>query len=143
MWARPSRTDSWFGAVAQDDTRHSGFALETSPGTGCWEFIAWPDRTTDAAVVAQSTSPVVANQWVHLTAVYDQPNEQMRLYVDGHLQATVTAPQLPQATGPMTVGRTMWASNPANFFPGQLDDVRAFEGVLPDADILALARAAG
>ncbi|GIJ54943.1 ricin-type beta-trefoil lectin domain protein [Virgisporangium aurantiacum] len=143
VWARPSRTDSWFGAVAQDDTRHSGFALETSPGTGCWEFIAWPDRTTDAAVVAQSTSPVVANQWVHLTAVYDQPNEQMRLYVDGHLQATVTAPQLPQATGPMTVGRTMWASNPANFFPGQLDDVRAFEGVLPDADILALARAAG
>ncbi|WP_285685380.1 ricin-type beta-trefoil lectin domain protein [Actinoplanes sp. NBRC 103695] len=143
-WVRPSRAaDTWFGVVAQDDAQHSGFAIETSPDQGRWEFIVWPNRATGEAKAIQSATRVTAGQWVHLVAVYDQAEERMRIYVNGQLEAeTVGAPQLPQATGPTTVGRTMWNGGGANFFPGQIDDVRLYEGVLSAADIAELGRPA-
>lgn len=141
-WVRPTRPPTaWYGVVAQDDAVHSGFAIETSPDRGRWEFIVWPNRDTGDAKVVQSTTGATANQWVHLVATYDQPNEKMRIYVNGQFEAETTL--APQATGPTSIGRTKWQGAGANHFPGQIDDVRLFEGLLSDAEIAELGRAAG
>jgi hypothetical protein len=80
------------------------------------------------------------NTWVHLAVVYDMSLNQIGFYVNGHLEVTATGSGRMQLSGSLAVGHG-WTNSfeRGRFFAGQIDDIRAYQGVLSDADILALA----
>ncbi|WP_281904608.1 LamG-like jellyroll fold domain-containing protein [Phytohabitans aurantiacus] len=140
-WARLSRTDKVSTVVGQDGARMSGFALQYRPGLKRWVFAA-PLQDADSAelVYAASLAPAQLGRWTHLTGVYDYPARQLRLYVDGKLAEIQEGVTLWRATGSLTVGRGRFNGAPADFFPGEIDEVTVAVGRVADAEI---ARQAG
>jgi hypothetical protein len=140
-WARLSRTDQLATVLGRDGARMSGYVLQYRPALRRWVFAA-PSQDADSAdlVYAASLTPPVANQWTHLAGVYDYPAHQLRLYVDGKLAGVRSNVVLWQATGAFTIGRGKFNGQPANFFPGTIDEPTTVIGAASDAEI---ARRAG
>ncbi|RJQ66446.1 LamG domain-containing protein [Pseudonocardiaceae bacterium YIM PH 21723] len=140
-WARADKLD-WFQTVlGQDGNRLSPFMLQYNHTSKRWAFVTFRDDADSTTVTeTHSITEAKVGEWVHLTAVYDVRNRQARLYVNGQLVGTSAVGDLFQASGGFTVGRTKFAGNPADFFPGAIDDVRAYQGVLSDAEIHELSR---
>jgi hypothetical protein len=135
-WAKLSRTDQIATVVGQDGSRMSGFVLQYRPALQRWVFAA-PTRDADSAelVYAASLVPPVANQWTHLTGVYDYAARQMRLYVNGKLVGSRSNVALWAATGKFSIGRGKFNGNLDQSFPGTIDEVVTNQGVLPDDEI--------
>jgi hypothetical protein len=134
-------------AVGQDGVNQSGFffGLRQDSGAAHWCFamqdadvLAAHMYTTYATAVVTSAD---VGRWFHLVGVYDRPAQQTRIYVDGLLAGTLPFTAAWSAGGPLTVGRAWWSSpqytTPGNvdFWPGDLDDVRVYAGVLTPASI--------
>ncbi|MFJ3235916.1 LamG-like jellyroll fold domain-containing protein [Streptomyces sp. NPDC086787] len=134
-WAKLARTDV-IGTVANQNGANIGaFQLYYSNSYGRWVFNRYDqDISNGAAIVrAISTTPPVAGAWTHLLAVYDRQLQQLRLYVNGRLEATTpyTAPWA--ANGPFEIGRMKGSSAPSSYFNGELDQVQAYNRVVfPD-----------
>jgi concanavalin A-like lectin/glucanase superfamily protein len=94
---------------------------------------------TDAAL---SDSPPRTGAWTHLTGVYDNSENEIRLYVDGRLQDTATHENDWPADGDFTVGRALLAGAPIQGLRGTVDDVRAFDRALTGSEVRSLARGA-
>ena len=99
----------------------------------------------DAAVPTAADFPV--DEWFHLAGVVDKAAGAVRLYRDGQLEATESDIDITmEQEGVFAVGAR--AKNRAgNYifdrrFAGRLDDVRAYDRALDDAEIAALARMA-
>ncbi|MEJ3750146.1 LamG domain-containing protein [Actinomycetes bacterium KLBMP 9797] len=135
-WAKLSRTDQAATVAAQDGARMSGFQLQYRPALKRWVFGA-PTHDADASelVYAASLTAPPAGRWTHLTGVYDYPARQLRLYVDGTLAGIRDNVTLWRATGAFTVGRGKVDGQPADFFPGTLDEVTVAFGAPPDASV--------
>ena len=122
-------------AISQDGVHSGGFQLRFGKACGCWEF-AMPNRDDNSPGQASARAPRSAslNVWTHLVGVYDAATSRALLYVDGKLAATATAPTTPwQASRRLTVGRTLWNGGNSAWWPGGIDAVVAFQGVLrPD-----------
>lgn len=135
-WAKLTRGDQVATVLGQDGTWMSGFVLQYRPESGRWIFGA---RTQDAdgasLSYAASHQPAVLDQWVHLTGTYDRAAQQLRLYVNGQLSGTRTQGALWSATGSFTIGRGKVNGKPAEFFPGAIDEARADQGLVSEAEI--------
>ncbi|WP_412544356.1 LamG-like jellyroll fold domain-containing protein [Longispora sp. K20-0274] len=119
--------------VSQFGNRGSAFWLQYRGSTDRWAMgLGQQDSDTTAITYAQADQPARLGTWTHLVGEYDAGAHKIRLYVDGVLQQQVadfTASW--NATGPMYVGRSQYAGTYPNYFPGQIDDVQVFSGVLP------------
>jgi hypothetical protein len=148
-WVRVVNPTTYSGVVCQDGAVTSGYFLQYRKETNRWSF-AMPSSDTTNPVQVRIDSTVVGidpdapEEWVFLTAVYDAPRKQMRLYVDGVTSgdggpAAATAPTTVwNAAGPAHIGACRYNSALWNQFPGQLDDVRVYSGVLTNQQILDL-----
>jgi hypothetical protein len=141
-------------ALGQDGTYMSGFFLgyrlvtQTNPdGTtstvGHWSFSV---TSSDASsgytwLHARSLLPVDASaldQWVLIVGVYDAASRTTRIYIPG--TGDQDARPLPsswlpwQAGGRLTAGRAKYKGNNVDFWPGDIDEVRAYAGVLTNAE---------
>jgi hypothetical protein len=140
-------------AVSQDGVHDADFhlglrsATETLPNgsTGSvsrWSFsMVSADLNSGRTVYSALSLPVdasVLNQWVLLVGVYDAPSRTIRLYVPGTGDTgsqVMPASWIPwQATGGLQLGRSKWTDSPVEYWPGQLDQVRAYSGVLTAND---------
>ncbi|MBA4852719.1 LamG domain-containing protein [Emticicia sp. BO119] len=106
-----------------------GLALTNSG----WQFTSY---NSWGAYYATSTTGLVANQWVHLTAV--RTYQQLKLYVNGNLVATsYSTDNIPFKTS--DIGRIGASSSGlSNYFNGKIDDVRLYKGALNDEEVYAL-----
>jgi len=88
----------------------------------------------------------ITGEWVHVVALRDTRNKQLRLYANGMLQQS-TNPDKPSTNGTditgdisnpqrLTIGDAYLLDNP---FPGDLDDLRIFRSVLTEKQIIDLA----
>lgn len=139
-WLRLERPDHMVQtAVAADGQKNSPFALQYVAETKKWA-LRLTDADTDAPgkFRAQSQKDAVAGQWTHLVGVYDPGANQVRLYVNGQLEATVTAPTTWATGGPLTIGRGKWNGVNFDFWSGGIDNVQVFAGVPTDLDVVAL-----
>jgi hypothetical protein len=136
-------------AVAQDGVVLSGFYLGARQiGTAGrhWSF-SLLGADTPASPWAHAAVPLpdsAVGRWVHLAGVYDAAAQQVRLYVDGRLVATAARPTAWTAAGPLTIGAAWWTApglpaGRSDWWPGDIDDVGAWAGVLADSQILDLA----
>ncbi|WP_412742823.1 LamG-like jellyroll fold domain-containing protein [Krasilnikovia sp. MM14-A1004] len=138
-WVRLTDTSHFATAVSQDGAHSSGFQLQWGYNCKCWEF-AMPNADAidpgQTSVLARGTAPT--NTWTHLVGVYDpfdttngNSTGTAKLYVNGNLASTAPAPPATwNATGLFTVGRSQWNDHPSDWFPGDIDDVRAYQAAL-------------
>jgi len=97
------------------------------------------DSTSAGGVRAAANFVPNTNTWYHLTGVYDAAAEQVRLYVNGQLQASAPFTSPFQGTGDTVIGRGKFGGNPVDFVNGKIDDVHFYQGVLTGAQIAGLA----
>lgn len=139
-WAKLSRTDLMSTLANQNGVNVGAFALYYSPSLGKWVFNRYDkDASSGATIVrATATTSPVAGAWTHLLAVYDRQKQELRLYVNGRLEATTpyTAPWA--ANGPFEIGRMKGAAGPAAYFNGDLDQVQAYNRVVFPDELPAL-----
>jgi hypothetical protein len=128
-----------FVALSQDSPSKSGFYLNYRQvdGAGRWELHAPADDSTPGVPGAFVRSSMTAktNTWTHLAGVFDRTGEQITLYVNGVHAGTVPWKSFHVSSGSLVVGRGKWDGNPASYWPGGVDEVRAYSRVLDEAEI--------
>jgi rhamnogalacturonyl hydrolase YesR len=87
---------------------------------------------------ANGQTAVLDNQWHHLVGVYD--GSQVRLYVDGQLDAYGAAGAVKTSTDPVYIGSRVNRVSDRSW-EGQIDDVRIYNRALTEAEIFHLAEA--
>lgn len=139
-WARLDVDTGNYAVVSQRGTVESAFWVKYQGSLGTWQFCLTDEDVNpyvSSCVTAAQAQAV--NDWAHLTAVYDAVRNEMRLYLNGQLSQTKTVPFAPfNATGPLTIGRTLWHGSDADVFVGGIDDVQAWQGAMTDAQVLTL-----
>lgn len=131
-WARLTRADRSHTALSQDGQHSARFMLQRAEDCACWRFVmAETDTALPSVAVAQAPGPVQLDTWTHLAATYDAGTGAITLYVNGELAAEGRTTGTPwHAAGPFTAGRTRYDDQPTDFFPGDLDAVRVYQGVI-------------
>jgi hypothetical protein len=84
------------------------------------------------------TTVINANQWYHVAVTYDGSSNQLKTYVNGKPETTVTVP-FPSAhsTSPVFIGAR--GTDHASNFAGNIDEARIYNRALSSAEILSLA----
>ncbi|NKZ02485.1 hypothetical protein HGB48_01730 [Actinomadura latina] len=133
-WVNPDRLQVG-DVLAQLGTFQAGFILgmeadgkpvfkkaatDTNDGGGAWQ-------------VAIDDAPLPTGTWSHLIGVYDKSAAQMRLYVNGQLQATVNGVTPLASGGAFQIGRSFYNHGFLHYWPGAIDDVQVFSSPLSDA----------
>ncbi len=140
-WVYLNNVNGYQTFVSQDGSQISGFFLQLRGDTHQFAFTrpaydspkALGIIATDAAVIPQP------DEWYHLTGVYDASAQTISLYVNGQLAQTQPfVPNWP-ATGPLAVGRSLYAGQRTDFVSGRIDDVRTYSGALGAGAIAQLA----
>jgi hypothetical protein len=119
--------------VSQDGTAltSSDFALYYQGGAKAWTFAVRGAGSVTAVV------ELPVNTWTAVTGVYDAPAQQLRLYLNGQVQAkvNVTAAASMAGTGTFVIGRGRVGTTAAGGWLGAIDDVHVFRGVLSDGSV--------
>ncbi|MFB9622696.1 LamG-like jellyroll fold domain-containing protein [Nonomuraea helvata] len=121
--------------VSQNAVRGTGFQLYYSSGYKRWIFSKFNADVDDMTIVrAISDDEPTTGIWTHLTGVWDAPERQLRLYVNGILQTTTGAfPYKPwDATGPLQLGRVQSHGGYIENFAGDIDEVKIWKRELSD-----------
>ncbi|GGM12358.1 hypothetical protein GCM10010129_65530 [Streptomyces fumigatiscleroticus] len=152
LWAKLPGTDPGNPSVAlsQPGQNHSGFELYYSSSLGGWVFLRHGDDASSGGTAARATQPACAagdtacttarlSEWTHLVGVFDNPNQQLKLYVGGKLVGTAAYTGPWDARGGTILGAARRYGTLAYFFPGTLDDVQLFDYQLTDAQVAQLA----
>jgi hypothetical protein len=140
-WVKLTHTDTgrWVSAVSQNGSNFSAFVL--SYDGGHWAFAMHSADVTapDATRIIAPQPPPAANTWTHLVAVYDGAAHEMRLYVNGSLAGTAAYTSGYDAPGALGIGRARAAGAWSDWWPGQVDDIRAWDRVVFGSEIASLA----
>ncbi|OEV29046.1 hypothetical protein AN219_18665 [Streptomyces nanshensis] len=131
--------------VTQDADRSSGFLLQYDAEEDRWEMRI-PDEDEEDAEEAEADEAATdfgpdTGVWTHLTGVYDDNDDEIRLYVDGRLEDTTEHEEGDFASdGDFAVGRGLSGGAGFRGVEGTVDDVRAFDRAISGSDAAALAR---
>jgi len=134
-------------AVAQSGSAAPGFELQHSTALGGWVFTRQQSAAADSTAVRAAEAACPANthcaaarlgEWNHAVGVYDLDAAQIRLYVNGVLEATTafTTPWL--ATGDVTLGGAWSAGRLVSPLKGAMDDVRLYDRAVSDDEVRQL-----
>jgi len=140
-WVKLTSADQFATVVGQEAMHTSGFQLEYDKDYNCWALELPATDTLDPGVnVICKPGTVQLNTWTHLVGVYNADADSAAIYINGELAATDIAPW-PRwnSTGSTTVGRSRWNNTETDYFPGDIDAVHIYQGVLSDNDIAYLA----
>jgi hypothetical protein len=138
-WANLANLDGFLTVASQDGSQGSGFYLQYSQGDNAWAFsMLSADAANATATRAVSPFPPKVGDWTHLVGVYDASAGQLRLHVNGVRVSAVAKSATWNAGGAFVVGRGKWNGVAADFFPGQVDQVKIWARALTDNDVHAL-----
>ncbi|WP_432123773.1 LamG domain-containing protein [Streptomyces sp. C10-9-1] len=141
-WARPASLDRDMAVVSQDGTGEPGFVLGYDAAAGSWAFsVPVSDVNTLGHWKVSAGVTPAKDQWVLLTGVYDAHaagGPELRIYVNGQAKGSVGRHSHWTSYGPLQIGRTLGKSGYRDHFHGDLAEVRAFDRVLPPAQVAEL-----
>ncbi|MDT0457237.1 LamG-like jellyroll fold domain-containing protein [Streptomyces sp. DSM 41527] len=138
-WVKLDAKDRNQTFLSQAGNRASGFQLYYSKAYDKWVFNQHT-ADTDGPDLVRAVSKDVAqsDEWTHLTGSYDADKRSLSLFVNGRLQQSVQAAPVWRATGGLQIGRLRshgaWKENAA----GAIDEVRAVQSAVTQADATAL-----
>jgi hypothetical protein len=123
--------------VSQDGTYDSGFYLQYSGANQRWAFsrVAADTDAGPAGIRVLSTSGPALNTWTHLVGVFDASDNQLRLYVDGVLQGTVTDSSPFAATGDLAIGRAQFDGESTDWFEGAAGEIKVYDVALTTTQV--------
>ncbi|MEV4252437.1 LamG domain-containing protein [Spirillospora sp. NPDC049652] len=137
-WVKINKVGGWSTVLAQDGAVMSPFYLQYDFQDKRWALtLADADVQNSPGVRALSKEPPQIGKWTHLVGVYDATAQTSSLYVDGKLQQTVTFTQNQWKTGSagsFTIGRARHNSQKVDFFPGEIDQVKALTRAVSAAE---------
>lgn len=142
--------DHKVAVFSQAGAVNSGFVLRFDPsvagGAGGYQ-IEMPDADTSGASrpTADDTYFRSGGDWDHVAIVYDALRDEMRLYVNGQMEQAEENVSYRfnvigfNATQTFQIGRAKTGGTWGEYWPGVIDDVWAYNGVLTDDQIQNLA----
>ncbi|SFR26778.1 Concanavalin A-like lectin/glucanases superfamily protein [Lentzea waywayandensis] len=133
-WARLDKVvaGQYPTVLSQDGNTTSAFQLQATPD-GHWAFAMFESDQAGGGARHDRAIGAVAQlgAWTHLVGTYDAARDVMTLYINGVEAATAAHPNAwNHATGQFRIGRGLWNSAQANYFPGAIDDVEVHNRVL-------------
>ena len=138
-WAYLSDDTAYRTVVSQDGVTVSGFVLHYHDGLNRWCMnMMSNDADAGAVDVACSTAAPALNAWTHLAGVFDSSAGNIRLYVNGVLQATTAHATAWNATGSLIAGASKFSGTRRDHFNGRIDEVRTYRRALSAAEITDL-----
>ncbi|MGW5052658.1 LamG domain-containing protein [Actinokineospora sp. NPDC004072] len=135
-WVALTSGANYSAVLGQDGGTMSTFYLQHDATAKKWGAVV-PESDAPNPVLNQvlSVEPALVNVWTHLAVVYHEPRKQLRLYVNGSLSGVREGIAPKPSSGPLSIGRCKYNGAKACYFPGMVDDVRAFDGALSDAEV--------
>lgn len=141
-WVRLTGKDHVSTLASQSGTRMGAFQLYYSQSYDRWIFNRYSADSDDTTIIrAVSKKPPVVGAWTHLMGVYDHNRKQIRLYVNGQLQAATEFTTPWAAKGTFEVGRMKGLGIYSSWFEGDLDQVQVWNRVVFENELWALANA--
>ncbi|MFI1376105.1 LamG domain-containing protein [Streptomyces longwoodensis] len=107
-------------------------------GPNTWSLSVMASDGSLHKASAQQTTP--RGVWTYVTGVHNATTKQISLYVNGEPQATVDAGTAWKATGPLQIGRGIWADVYTDYLQGSVDEVTAWQRALSEPEIRQQAR---
>ncbi len=137
-WAKPDDLNGYYAVMTQHGSRQDGFQIRYSMDVHRWIFgmTSSDDNTTDNYQWAVGATVPQAGVWTLVTGVYDGSAGQIRLYLNGRLDASRSVTTTWNASAGLAVGAAVGG---LNLFKGSIDQVQAWGQVLTDDQIAALA----
>lgn len=127
-----------YTVLSQGGDRICSFCLQYQNGK--WVFV-FPQSDADSPTgynwVGTSTQPP-AGVWTHLAGTYDMGDKKIRLYVDGELIGETTRVTPWQARNAFRIGRATAGGAPTGWFPGVIDEVRAYNRAISQDEVRGL-----
>jgi hypothetical protein len=121
-----------YNIVSQDGNQGSGFYLQYRADSGRWVFMMLTSDVANATGdQAIANTPVQTGAWTHLVGEYDSGAGLLKIFVNGQLAGTTPHTTAWNATGQFAIGRDKWNGVLTDPFPGSIDEVRAYQRVLP------------
>ncbi|PYR81119.1 MAG: hypothetical protein DMF87_06450 [Acidobacteria bacterium] len=127
-WVKSTTTSTgWRTVVLKEIPGNLVYALYGNMGTNR----PGVQMTTTTAFDTRGTAQLPQNTWVHMAATYDGAT--LNFYLNGALVGSKAASgSLRASTNPLRIGGNLvWGE----YFKGQIDDVRIYNGVLTQAQI--------
>jgi len=142
------RRHDWQGIVGKDGKPNSAnpfqaFCFKTYPD-GTLE-LDYTDNNLDRHIITTGAGYVDLNTWYSVAATYNAATKTARLYVKAEGDADYTefgsvtdsyGVSFGQENKTWTVGRAMWDDYAANFFDGQIDEVRISSVALDPSEFI-------
>jgi RHS repeat-associated protein len=133
-WVKLTNPTGDHTAVSQDSGTSSGIRLGYHGSSQSWRMAAC-ETGAAACAEARSTQTAAVDEWTHLTGVYDAATKQVKLYVNGNLQATATWCCAPKTTnGPFVIGAGKQDGQTAGTWLGNIADVQVYQRALTATD---------
>ncbi|MGW0777029.1 LamG-like jellyroll fold domain-containing protein [Streptomyces sp. NPDC002835] len=141
-WTRLDKLSTQAVVLSQDGVAYSPFLLwyEESYGKWCFGTKEKDEATGSAYFGVCAASPAQTKVWTHLAGSYDPATDEVKLYVNGRPQGTRTVAGSWAATGPLQIGRSMWANVYHSYFPGSIDEVSVWQRALTASEVADEAR---
>jgi hypothetical protein len=118
--------------ISQDGNQGSGFYLQYRADSNKWVFMMLTaDAANTTSDLAVANTPVQTGVWTHLVGEYDAGAGLLKIFVNGHLAGTAPHTDAWDASGPFMIGRAKWNGIDTDYFHGAIDEVQAFQRVLP------------
>ncbi|PKV89959.1 LamG-like jellyroll fold domain-containing protein [Streptomyces sp. TLI_146] len=139
-WVKMDNKDRNYTFVSQAGERASGFQIYYSTYYDRFIFNRHVSDTDGTDIVrAISNQAPVPGTWTHLTGSYDMVARTLSLFVNGELQSSVPFTTPWRAGGGLQIGRLRYESDWRENAQGTIDEVRAVQSTVTQADAASLA----
>jgi hypothetical protein len=141
-WAKLDTLEASGSAIvaSQSGVHKPGFALYYSPPAQRWIFNQYSEDSPSATITRALGAPAHANTWAHLVGVHDRVANTLTVYVNGVEAGQAELAGAFAAKGSMLIGAGAFDGTVSGFFPGSIDDVRVFDRVVSDEEVLQMFR---
>ncbi|WP_255632731.1 LamG-like jellyroll fold domain-containing protein [Amycolatopsis sp. TNS106] len=125
-------------AVSLRDSKFSPFMLQYRSEIKKWNFLMSLGADREGGWWIPAEDEVSAQQWVHLTGVYDLAAKEARIYLNGRFAGRLGGVTGWNGTGEVMIGGGVWVGRDVDPFRGAIRDVRMYSGALSDRAISQL-----
>lgn len=148
-WVKPASLDRDVAVLSQDGLNDAGFVLGYSASDQSWYFEApGTDAGTTTRWRVKGAGSVTANQWVHLTAMFDAKaatGSRLSLQINNNAAATAARTSTMTVGGDFQIGRAKTGQTETGAvygsqFVGDIADVRAFTRTVSTAEVAQFQR---
>ncbi|MEU5337805.1 LamG domain-containing protein, partial [Streptomyces asoensis] len=107
-------------------------------GVNTWSLSVMGTDGTLRKVSAPKPSP--RGVWTHVVGVHDAQAKKISLYLNGVLQSTADSGTAYKGSGPLQIGRGIWADTYTDYFMGSVDEPKTWQRALSSEAVAEEAR---